>query len=67
MCAEKVQRLLMAAVVFVAFYLISVMSIFGWILGGFVLVMMVIWAFTDFCPSIAILRLFLPSCYEKKS
>lgn len=65
MCAERAQRILMAIVLLVALYLLTQMSIFGIILQGFVIAMILVWAFTDFCPSISIFRMFLPSCYKK--
>lgn len=66
MCAEKVQRILMAIVLTLSMFLLSQMSLWGIILQGLVIVMILIWAVTDFCPSISIFRMFLPSCYEPK-
>ena len=51
-CAEKLQRLMLAAVLVVACCLMSVGSLYGMILLGFVVAMILIWAVTDFCPSI---------------
>lgn len=52
LCAEKLQRLLMAMVLFAACCLMSMGSLYGTILLGSVIAMIVIWAITDFCPSI---------------
>ncbi|MFP4487104.1 MAG: YgaP-like transmembrane domain [Campylobacterales bacterium] len=65
MCAERVQRVLMALVVVLGTYFVTLTSIWGLVIIGFVVVMMLIWAFTDFCPSIWILKKFLPSCYDR--
>ncbi len=52
MCAEKLQRLLLAMVLGIAYILMSMGSVYGTILLGFVIAMIVLWAITDFCPSI---------------
>ena len=52
MCAEKLQRLLMAVVLGIAYGLMSMGSVYGSVLLGFVIAMIVLWAITDFCPSI---------------
>jgi membrane-bound ClpP family serine protease len=52
MCAERIQRLLMAIMLLLAFYLMSVGSVFGMVLQLFIIAMIVIWAITDFCPSL---------------
>ncbi|NWF67373.1 MAG: phosphoribosylaminoimidazole synthetase [Campylobacterales bacterium] len=52
MCAEKIQRILMAIVLTLALYFMSIGSVIGFILQVFVIVMVIIWAFTDFCPSL---------------
>jgi len=51
-CAEKLQRLMMAGVLMLAWGLLSMGSIYGSILMGFVILMVIVWAITDFCPSI---------------
>lgn len=66
MHAETVQRLMMATVLTISMVL--------WIVGinwlaltlhAFVVLMIVIWAFTNFCPSLWMLKKFLPSlCKE---
>jgi len=62
MCAEKLQRLMMAGVIALAWFLISVGSMYGSILLGFVVVMIVVWAVTDFCPSIWVLSKLFGRC-----
>ncbi|MDD2383609.1 MAG: phosphoribosylaminoimidazole synthetase [Sulfurospirillaceae bacterium] len=52
LCAEKLQRLMMAGVLIIAYFLMSIGSIYGNILLFFVIAMIVLWAITDFCPSI---------------
>lgn len=66
MCVEKVQRLMMATVLALSFYFYSVMSVLGPVLLGFVILMVIVWAITDFCPSIWILGKIMPKCGEKK-
>lgn len=51
-CAEKLQRLLLAVVLGIAYGLMSMGSVYGSVLLGFVIAMIVLWAITDFCPSI---------------
>lgn len=67
MYAEKVQRIMMAIVLSIS-AILWVMSVNEWalLLQAFVIVMVVIWAITDFCPSLWVLKKFLPSMYEKK-
>ena len=67
MKAETVQRYLMAGML----TLILIFWLFGWVnlaaaLHVLVIVMLVIWAATDFCPSLWILKKFLPSMYPAK-
>jgi len=64
MCAEKVQRVLMALVILVGTYLTTLSSIWGLVILGFVIFMILVWAVTDFCPSIWIFKKFMPSCYK---
>lgn len=65
MCAEKIQRLLMAAVIAIGTYLMSIGSVIGTVILVLVIVMIIVWAFTDFCPSIWVLKKITRSCYEK--
>jgi len=69
MCAERVTRFLTAGMIFVIMYFVGVNATIALTLLAFVAIMMVIWGAFDFCPSIWMLRKFLPSCYcecEKK-
>jgi len=65
MCAERIQRLIMATVLLISTYLLTIGSIWGLVLQGFVIVMIVIWALTDFCPSIWMLKKFTKPCYKE--
>jgi Na+-transporting methylmalonyl-CoA/oxaloacetate decarboxylase beta subunit len=53
MCAEKIQRFLMAIILTVTMVL-SVSGQMQWavVLQTFVILMVLVWAFTDFCPSL---------------
>lgn len=63
MCVEKIQRLMMAALLMVIFYCVNAnMIALGSLLIVFMFIMIVVWALTDFCPSIWMLGKFLPSC-----
>ena len=61
-CAEKLQRLMMAVVLMVAYVLMSSGSVYGTVLLGLVIAMIVIWAVTDFCPSIWLLTKVFGHC-----
>ncbi len=65
MCGEKLQRFLMALVLLVAFYFMSIGSIIGVVLQLFVVFMIVVWAITDFCPSIWIFNKLFGKCENK--
>lgn len=65
MCAEKIQRFLMAFVLLVAFYFMSIGDIIGIILQFFVIGMIIIWAITDFCPSLWIFGKIFGHCEKK--
>lgn len=64
MCAQRAQRVLMALVILLGTYLTTIGSIWGVIILGFVIFMILVWAITDFCPSIWIFEKFMPSCYK---
>lgn len=66
MCAEKLQRLLMATVLLVAFYFMSIGSIIGVVLQLFVITMIIVWAATDFCPSIWTFSKIFGNCKSEK-
>ncbi len=61
-CAERIQRLLMAFVLTISLFLVTVGSVYGLFLLGFVIVMILVWGVTDFCPSIWLLRKLIGSC-----
>ncbi|MDY0321455.1 MAG: phosphoribosylaminoimidazole synthetase [Arcobacteraceae bacterium] len=65
MCGEKLQRFLMALVLLVAFYFMSIGSIIGVVLQLFVVFMIVVWAITDFCPSIWMFNKLFGKCEKK--
>lgn len=61
-CAERIQRLLMAFVLTISLFLVTAGSVYGLFLLGFVIVMILVWGVTDFCPSIWLLRKLIGSC-----
>ena len=66
MCAERVTRFMTVGMIFVIMFFIQQGSItIALALLGFMAVMMAIWGAFDFCPSIWMLKKFLPSCYCK--
>jgi len=68
MCAEKIQRFLMAIILTLSMVLMAMgpgMVGYGVILQTFVIAMIIIWALTDFCPSIWIFKKIFGSCYDK--
>ena len=68
MCAERIQRFLMAVVLTVALVLMAMGPGFigyGVILQTFVIVMVIVWAVTDFCPSIWLFKKLFGSCYDR--
>jgi hypothetical protein len=70
MCAERLARIPTIIMMFVILYFVGANPLIAQVLLVFVGVMMTIWAAFDFCPSIFMLKKFLPSCYceceEKK-
>ena len=60
--AEKLQRLMMAGVLLLAYFLMSVGSVYGMVLVIFTIAMIVAWAITDFCPSIWLLTKLVGHC-----
>lgn len=53
MCAERIQRFLMAIVLTIALVLFALGQIqIAVVIQTFVILMVVVWAFTDFCPSL---------------
>jgi multisubunit Na+/H+ antiporter MnhE subunit len=66
MCAEKIQRLLMAIVLTIAMVLFFQGFIaYGMILQGFVITMVIVWALFDFCPSLWVFGKLFGKCPKK--
>ncbi|TDA68502.1 phosphoribosylaminoimidazole synthetase [Sulfuricurvum sp. IAE1] len=66
MCAEKIQRFLMAIVLTVAMVLFMNGQLqWAVIIQSFVILMVLVWALTDFCPSIWMFRKIFGSCDKK--
>jgi hypothetical protein len=67
MCAEKIQRFLMAIVLTICMVLFAVGEMgYAVILQTFVIFMVIVWAFTDFCPSLWAFTKLFGSCYDRK-
>jgi len=68
MCVERAQRLLTA--IMLGFVMMAAglgMYKIAFLLQLFVMIMLLVWAFTNFCPSLYMLRKILPPChFEKK-
>lgn len=63
MCAERMQRIVMAIMLgFIMGIAGAGMFKLAFLLQLFMMVMLIIWALTDFCPSVYILRKVLPPC-----
>lgn len=66
MCAEKIQRFLMAIVLTVALFLFADgQLLYAMILQTLVIIMVIIWALFDFCPSLWIFKKVFGSCAKK--
>ena len=66
MCAEKIQRFLMAIVLTAAMLLFANgQLLYAMILQTLVIVMVIVWAITDFCPSLWVFKKVFGSCYKK--
>lgn len=66
MCAEKIQRFLMAIVLTVAMVLFMTGQMqLAVILQTFVILMVAVWAFTDFCPSLWLFTKIFGRCPRK--
>ena len=66
MCAQKLQRLLIAIVLSVATYLMSQGNIVGFIMQAIVIVIVLVWAITDFCPSLFLFDKLFKNCGKDK-
>ncbi len=63
MCAERAQRMLMAIMLGLVMMLAGLqMFKLAFLLQLFIMIMLLIWAWTNFCPSLYILRKILPPC-----
>lgn len=66
MCAEKIQRFLMAIVLTAAMLLFaSNQMLYAMILQTLVIVMVIVWAITDFCPSLWVFKKVFGKCPQK--
>lgn len=66
MCAEKIQRFLMAIMLTVILVLFTTGYVqIAVVLQTLVIVMVVVWAFTDFCPSLWLFKKIFGSCEFK--
>jgi len=67
MCADRVHRILIAIVLGLVMGVAGAgMFKIAFLLQLFVMIMLIIWAFTDFCPSLYVLRKVLPPCSENR-
>ena len=68
MCVERVQRLMMAIMLGLIMGLAGAgMFKAAFLLQLFVMIMLIVWAFTNFCPSIYVLKKIFPPCnFEEK-
>jgi hypothetical protein len=62
MCAERVHRIVMTIILFISLYFMSIGSVVGFILQGFVIFMLLVWAFTNFCPAVTIFTKIFGKC-----
>lgn len=66
MCAEKIQRLLMAIVLTLSMVLTAYgYALYGMALQGFVILMVIVWAIKDFCPSLWVFTKLFGTCPQK--
>lgn len=66
MCAEKIQRFLMAIVLTLSMVLFTQgFTLYGVILQGFVILVILVWAIADFCPSLWIFTKLFGKCSSK--
>lgn len=66
MCAEKIQRFLMAIVLTLSMILTAYgYTQYGLVIQGFVVLMIIVWAIKDFCPSLWIFNKLFGSCTKK--
>lgn len=66
MCAERIQRFLMAIVLTVALVLFaSNQMLYAMIIQTLVIVMVIVWAIFDFCPSLWVFGKIFGKCPQK--
>jgi asparagine N-glycosylation enzyme membrane subunit Stt3 len=68
MCAERIQRFLMAIMLTIAMVLMAMgpgMVGYGVMLQSFIIFVVIIWALTDFCPSLWVFEKIFGSCRDK--
>ncbi len=68
MCAERIQRFLMAIVLTVAMFMFAIGEM-GWgvIIQTFVIFMVIVWSLTDFCPSLWMFGKIFGKCEDRKT
>ncbi len=65
MCAERIQRFLMAIVLTIALFFFATGNLqFGVVIQTFVILMVVVWALADFCPSLWVFKKVFGSCHD---
>jgi hypothetical protein len=67
MCVSRIQRLMTAFVlaIVILLYFLGYTTV-ALLLQGFVIIMITVWAITNFCPSIWVLKKILPPCAWEK-
>ena len=68
MCAERIQRFLMAIMLTISMVLMAMgpgMVGYGVMLQSFIIFVVIIWALTDFCPSLWVFEKIFGSCRDK--
>lgn len=65
MCIERVHRIMMASVISTGAYLLYTGSVIGLAILVFVVFMLLLRAFTNFCPSVFVLGRFLKPCWKE--
>jgi hypothetical protein len=66
-CVDRVQRIIMAMVMFITIGIFIKSLVIGAIFLGFVGLMLMVWGLFDFCPMTFILGKFLPQCKCKEN
>lgn len=66
MCAEKIQRILMAIVLTISMVLFTQGYMeYAVVLQSFVILMIIVWSIKDFCPSLWVFTKLFGSCDKK--